>query len=219
VNQMEGSRGGDWHAQSIAQTLEGVGASAAGLSDEEAAVRLERFGENRLIPARPVPLLRILRDQLAGVVVLLLLVAAAISVALGDYIEAVAIAAVLFINTGIGFVTEWRARRAMEALRQLDVLRASVIRGGHLQLVDAARLVPGDLIEVSAGHGVPADARLTATTDLRVTEAALTGESLPVSKRADAVLDPATDLADRFTMVFKGTTVVAGFGRAAASCG
>jgi Ca2+-transporting ATPase len=211
---MEGSRGGDWHAQSIAQTLEGVGASAAGLSDEEAAVRLERFGENRLIPARPVPLLRILRDQLAGVVVLLLLVAAAISVALGDYIEAVAIAAVLFINTGIGFVTEWRARRAMEALRQLDVLRASVIRGGHLQLVDAARLVPGDLIEVSAGHGVPADARLTATTDLRVTEAALTGESLPVSKRADAVLDPATDLADRFTMVFKGTTVVAGFGRA-----
>ena len=202
------------YAASIPDVLSATGTTEKGLSQQEADARLLQYGENRLAPAAPVPVFSILRDQLASVVVLLLFVAAVISLTLGDFIEATAIAAVLLINTAIGFVTEWRARRAMEALRQLDVLRASVTRDGHLQLVDADRLVPGDLIEVTAGHGVPADARLIVTADLRVTEAALTGESLPVSKKSDARLDVPTDLADRVNMVFKGTTVVAGFGRA-----
>jgi Ca2+-transporting ATPase len=203
-----------WHAISIEQVLAALQTEPTGLSDDEANARLSRVGPNRLSPPEPVSALEILRDQLTGVVVYLLVVATLISLALGDRLEAAAIGAVLIINTLIGFGTEWRARRAMEALRELDVPRASVVRHGHLRVIDAQSLVPGDIIEVSAGHQVPADARVMQSTDLRTTEAALTGESLPVSKTADIALDPATALADRVNMVFKGTTVAAGTGRA-----
>ena len=204
----------NWHSLSISAALEAAETNATGLSDDEAAARLVQFGPNRLAPPQPASAWMILRDQLSGVVVVLLLVAAGISLALGDFLEAAAITAVLVINTAIGFTTEWRARRAMEALRGLDVPRASVVRAGQLRLIDSERLVPGDVIELSAGHRVPADARLILETDLRVTEAALTGESLPVSKSADSALDAAIPLADRVNMVFKGTTVAAGIGRA-----
>jgi len=206
-------RRGDWHTLSIERTLSVAGAAIHGLSVNEAALRLRVYGPNRLTPPKSISALRILRDQLVAVVVVLLLAAAVISLALGDFIEAAAIFAVLVINAVIGFLTEWRARRAMDALRQLDVPRATVLRAGHVEFIDADRLVPGDLIEVSAGHAVPADARLITTTDLRINEAALTGESLPVSKTAEIELDAGTGLADRTNMVFKGTTVAAGFGR------
>ncbi len=184
------------------------------MTDAEAEVRLARYGPNRLSPAPPASALAILRDQLTGVVVLLLLAAAVLSLLLGDRLEAAAIAAVLVINTLIGFLTEWRARRAMEALLDLDVPRATVVRQGQLRLIDAHTLVPGDVIEVTAGHRVPADARLVSTIDLRVSEAALTGESLPISKRADVQLEEAVPLAERRNLVFKSTTVAAGTGRA-----
>lgn len=203
-----------WHALSIDEALSRSISSPNGLSDEEAAARLSTYGLNRLTPPQPVSALKILRDQLVGVVVFLLFGAAVISLLLGDFVEAAAIAAVLVINTIIGFLTEWRARRAMEALRQLDVPRATVVRGGRAQLIDAERLVPGDVVEMTAGHAIPADARLLTSSDLRVNEAPLTGESLPISKSADLVLDGNTDLADRANMAFKGTTVTAGLGRA-----
>jgi len=203
-----------WHALAVEPALAALQTESTGLSDQEAAARLVRFGPNRLTPAEPVSALVILRDQLTSVVVFLLVAAALISLLLGDRLEAAAIAAVLVINTLIGFFTEWRARRAMEALRELDTPRASVVRHGHLRVVDAQTLVPGDIIELSAGHQVPADARVIQESDLRTTESALTGESLPVSKTADIVLDPATPLAERLNMVFKGTTVAAGTARA-----
>jgi P-type Ca2+ transporter type 2C len=203
-----------WHSASIQAALEAARTQPTGLSGAEAAARLIQYGPNKLPPPEPVSALKILRDQLSGVVVFLLIAAGGISIALADYLEAAAIGAVLLINTAIGFFTEWRARRAMDALRALDVARASVVRQGRLLLIDAEFLVPGDVIEVSAGHAMPADARLILTTDLRVTEAALTGESMPVSKTADQVLDAAAALADRSNMVFKGTTAVAGIGRA-----
>ncbi len=203
-----------WHTLSIERALAAAETTLAGLRQAEAEARLLQFGANRLPPPTPVSALKILKNQLTGVVIILLFAAAAISIALADYVEAAAISIVLVINTTIGFVTEWRARRAMEALRQLDVSRASVIRDGHLQLIDADRLVPGDIIEVAAGHAVPADVRLVATTDFRVDESALTGESMPVSKSSFVELDSSTDLADRTNMAFKGTAVVAGFARA-----
>ena len=203
-----------WHATSIDRALTDLQTDLAGLTDQEAAARLSRFGPNRLSPAPPVSALAILRDQLTGVVVLLLFAAALISLALDDRLEAAAIGAVLVINTLIGFLTEWRARRAMEALRELDVPGATVVRRGHPRIVDAQTLVPGDIIELSAGHKVPADARVIQESDLRTNEAALTGESLPVSKTAETVLDPTTALADRINLVFKGTTIAAGTGRA-----
>jgi Ca2+-transporting ATPase len=204
----------DWHTLAPAAALEAAATTPAGLTEAEATARAARFGPNRMPAPEAVSALKILRDQLTGVVVLLLISAAAVAIAMGDYIEAAAIAGVLVINTSIGFATEWRARRAMEALRDLEVARASVLRDGRLQLVFAERLVPGDLVEVNAGHVVPADGRLIQTTDLRIAEAALTGESVPVSKHADLVVEADTDLADRANMVFKGTTVSAGFGRA-----
>ena len=146
--------------------------------------------------------------------VLLLAVAAAISLALGDIVEAAAITAVLVINAVLGFVTEWRARRAMEALLGLAAPRAAVVRSGRLVMVDAATLVPGDVIQLDAGNRVPADARVMHGLDLGIMEAALTGESLPVEKSADVLPDIRLAVADRVNMVYLGTVVATGSGRA-----
>lgn len=202
-----------WHALPPADVLREFGSRPEGLSDDEARRRLERFGPNELRAAKPVPAWKILRDQLRSVVVGLLVAAILLSLALGDELDAIAIAAVLVINTVIGFLTEYRARRAMEALLRLEVPRALVRRGAPPREIDARDLVPGDIIEVEAGRAIPADARLIAATELRVAEAALTGESLPVRKGTDPDPEDAP-LAERHGMVYKGTTVVAGSGRA-----
>jgi Ca2+-transporting ATPase len=191
-----------------------MASTADGLSSEEVRTRLERYGPNRLEVARPAPAWRILLDQFRSVVVILLVVAAGIAWALADTADAVAIAAVLVINAGLGFVTELRARRAMEALKQLDVPRAVVVRGGRTLEISARELVPGDVIVLESGQSVPADARLIESTDLRLTEAPLTGESLPVDKEAEQVLDAPTVLAERINMVYQATVVVAGTARA-----
>lgn len=204
---------GAHHATPLEGVLSELHSGVAGLSDGEARTRLTRFGPNRLEPARPVPPLVILLNQLRSVVVVLLIAAGAISLALGERLEAGAIGAVLLLDTVIGFMTEWRARRSMDALLRLEVPRASVVRAGHLRSVDAAELVPGDVVQIDAGDEVPADARLIEATDLRTNEAALTGESLPVAKTS-GVLDVDTPLAERRNMVYKGTTVAAGTARA-----
>jgi P-type Ca2+ transporter type 2C len=200
------------HAASVADVLSELDSRPSGLSEDEAARRLQQYGPNRFELTKPVSALKILGDQLRSIVVALLIVAAVISLTLGDWIEAVAIAVVLAINTVIGFVTELRARRAMAALLRLDVPRAFVVRGGQVHGVDAHGLVPGDVIAVNAGQQVPADGRVIEEVDLRSDEASLTGESMPVSK-STAVLPPDTPLADRTNMVYKGTTVVAGTAR------
>jgi P-type Ca2+ transporter type 2C len=199
-----------WHSQSIDEVLRHFTTSRTGLDDAAARRVLDRVGPNRLQPAKPVSAIKILGDQFKSVVVYLLIAAAAISFALGDHVESMAIAAVLAINTIIGFATELRARRAMEALLQYDVSKATVMRSGKLRTIDAATIVPGDIVRLDMGRRVPADARLIETNDVGVDEAALTGESLPVSKRADDMLDEGTPLADRANMIYKGTTVVSG---------
>ena len=203
-----------WHAQPIADVFDALQTGPHGLGDAEAARRLADVGPNRLSRTKPIPALRIFVRQLASVVVVLLGAASLVALALDDRIEAAAIAAVLVLNTVVGFVTELRARRAMDALLQFEVPRATVVRGGRAHLIDSSTLVPGDLIELVAGQAVPADARLVATAEFRTIEAALTGESLPLTKHADARLDPDTPLADRTTMVYTGTTVAAGTARA-----
>ncbi|MET0398321.1 MAG: HAD-IC family P-type ATPase [Longimicrobiaceae bacterium] len=203
-----------WHALPAADVLARLGVDADGLAEAEAAVRASRFGPNTLHIAAPVSAWRILVAQLRSVVVLLLVAAAALSWATGDAAEAAAIAAVLVLNTALGFGTELRARRAMEALRGLDVPTATVVRGGRQLRVDAAGVVPGDVLVLEAGSLVPADARLLRSAELRTAEAALTGESLPVDKDADARPDPDAPLAERATMVYKGTAVAAGAARA-----
>ena len=187
-------------------------AASSGLWHAEASQRLRRVGFNELPPATPVSSLHILIGQLRSVVVLLLFVGAVAAIWLGERSEGAAIATVLVINTSIGFATELHARRAMTALLGLDVTRATVLRDGHLQLVDARLLVPGDVIELHAGQRVPADGRVLDDTELMVDEAILTGESMPVAKHS-TVLRETTQLADRINMVHKGTTVVGGMAR------
>jgi P-type Ca2+ transporter type 2C len=204
----------DWHASSITAVLRALETDANGLSGDEAASRLQKFGPNRLRPPTPVSALRVLSDQFKSIVVYLLFAAVLVSAVLGDWAEAAAVALVLLINTALGFTMELRARRTMDALVKMNVVRASVFRDGHLVTVDAAVLVKGDIVELTAGHHVPADSRLIHVTDFRTDEAALTGESELISKAAAVERPVNTALADRINMIYKGTTVAQGVARA-----
>ena len=198
-----------WHATPIVEVMNRLQTTPAGLEEEEAAWRLSRVGPNRLPPPRPTSAAKILIDQFKSVVIALLAAATGVSIITGDYLDAAAIVFVLAINTLIGFGTEIRARRAMDALLQFDLPLAGVLRGGALRVVPAADLVPGDVIEINAGQSVPADARLLEAADLRMIESALTGESLPVSKASDAMLPAETARGGRaFTTVPSGATMV-----------
>ena len=202
-----------WHALAREDVLQRLESGPAGLDEVEAARRLARFGPNLFRRAMPVSPWRILVAQLRNVVVALLVVAAALAFLTGDPLDGAAVVAVLVLNVVIGFTTELRAHRAMEALVALEVAHARVMRGGQWREVDARDLVPGDLVHLEAGQSVPADARLTEAAELRVEEASLTGEPLPAAKDAAADLSADLPLADRATMVYKATTVARGRGQ------
>ena len=202
-----------WHAMPPGDAVRLLQSRAAGLSEAEAADRLARHGPNLFRAARPVSAWVVLLGQLHSVVVLLLAIAGVVAALSGETLDAAAIAAVLLLNVAIGFTTELRARRAMESLQSLEVGTARVLRDGQAHEVDARFLVPGDIIEIEAGQAVPADARLIEGTELRIVEASLTGESVPVDKRHDEILPPDVPLPDRITMLYKATTAVAGRGR------
>jgi len=203
-----------WHALAPEDVLATMDASSDGLSSADVARRLTQYGPNVLEVTPPEPAWRIFFRQLASVVTALLVAAVVFSIGVGDHADALAIAVVLALNVGIGFVMELRARRAVEALRSLDVQRATVLRDGAVVDVDARDLVPGDVVVLEAGRSVPADARIVDDAELRVTESLLTGESEPVTKQAHATIPETTALAERVTMAYKGTAVVAGSGRA-----
>ena len=200
------------HAETIQALIDRLMTSPAGLTDVEADRRLKEVGPNRVSTPTSISPWAILAQQVKSIVVALLLAAVALAWIMGDRPEAAAIGAVLAINVTIGFFTEWRARRAVAALLELDVPRAVVLRSGSLRVVDAHVLVPGDIIALDAGQQVPADGRIVTQQELRIDEAALTGESLPISKHADP-LPAETPLADRRNMVHRGTTALAGTSR------
>jgi Ca2+-transporting ATPase len=210
--------GREWHALSPADVLKLLTVDPdAGLSADEARRRLTRTGPNAVGEHPDTPLWRLVLAQFRSLVVLLLLAASVIAASLGQHVEALAILAALLLNAGIGFVTEWRARISLAKLRALTVPHALVRREGHPVRIRAAEVVPGDLLILEAGGHVPADGRLIRGSRLRTAEAALTGESVPVDKDVDARLVLETPLADRRSMVYLGTTVVAGSGLAVAT--
>jgi len=199
-----------WHTLPPEQTLALLESQAEGLTTTEADRRLQHFGPNRLERVEPISAWRILVAQFASLVVVLLAVAAGVAFALGDVLEAMAIAGVLAINTSIGFAVELRARRAMDALLRYEVPTATVLRDGRPQRLPSDRLVPGDVITLEEGDAVPADARLIGAVELRTVEASLTGESLPVDKAPEALRDAGALLGDRAPMLYTGTEVVTG---------
>ena len=199
-----------WSA-SPEEVLSALDSSADGLPGDEARRRLDEVGPNQLrdIDRRGVG--EILWEQFKSLVVLLLVGAMVVSFTFGQTIEGIAIGVVLALNTAIGFFTEWRAVRSMEALQQLGQVTARVRRDGTLDRRPAEELVPGDVVDLEAGDLVPADLRLLDTDRLQVDESPLTGESMPVEK-SPAPLERDTALAERSCMAYRGTAAVEGTG-------
>ncbi|TSE18563.1 putative cation-transporting ATPase F [Tepidimonas alkaliphilus] len=201
----------DWHTLPADEVLAVQKSQPRGLSAAEAEARLGRHGPNRLAEAPPVPLWRRVARQFNNLLILVLLAAAAITVGLGHGLDAAVILAVVLLNVTIGLVQEGKAERALAAIRALLDPRAQVWRDGHLVETDAAHLVPGDVVQVSAGDRVPADVRWLRAHELRIDESALTGESVPVGKGVEPV-DAGAELGDRRSMGYAGTLVTAGLG-------
>ena len=181
-----------------------------GLGGQEAAARLQRYGPNELETEKPVPAWRRFLAQFQDVLIILLLIATAISVGLWVYerdtalpYEGLTIFAIVLLNGILGYVQETRAERAVAALRAMSANEATVLRDSERQSVPAAEQVPGDVVLIEEGDTIPADARLTGSTALQTMEASLTGESLPVSKDV-APLEEGAGLGDRHNVVFSG---------------
>jgi magnesium-transporting ATPase (P-type) len=200
------------HAMPAEAALAAVEADSNGLSEAEAARRLERFGPNRLPePPRRSPALRFLA-HFHNVLIYVLLASAAITAALGHLVDTGVILAVVIANAIIGFIQEGRAEQAMDAIRQMLAPKSAALRDGERRSVDSASLVPGDIVMLEAGDRVPADLRLIEAAGLRIEEAILTGESVPVDKATRPVAADAP-IGDRSSMAFSGTLVAAGAGR------
>ncbi len=203
----------DWHALATEQVLRDLEVHEGGLTSEEAAQRLHRYGHNQLHEAPRPGWLAMLWEQLNSFVVILLIVAAVISALLGEWVDASAILAIVVLNTILGIVQERRAEEALAALKRLAAPDAQVLRDGHRETISSRNLVPGDIVFLEAGNFVPADLRLLEAVNLRVEEASLTGESLPVQKNAATVLGRNVPLGDRRNTAFMGTLVAYGRGR------
>jgi len=199
--------------QDVASVLKSFSVDpAVGLDSAEVIARRDKFGSNQLSPAKRDGLLSILADQFKSVVILLLCVAGALAFVFSDFAEGLAIFAVIAINASIGFVSELRAIRSMEALSRLGQVETIVMRDAVLKQILAAELVPGDIVILEAGDIVSADIRLIEAAKLQVDEAALTGESLPVNKSND-ILATDTPTVEQANMVFRGTAITRGTGR------
>jgi Ca2+-transporting ATPase len=202
-----------WHALDMNQVLNDLQVRETGVTAHEAEERMTRFGPNQLAEARPTSFLTILWEQLNNFVVMLLVAASAISALLGEWVDASAILAIVVLNTVLGIVQERRAEQALAALKRLAAPEAQVMRDGHRTVIPARELVPGDIVFLEAGNYVPADMRLLEAVNLRVEEASLTGESLPVKKNSATVLDRNVPLGDRKNTAFMGTLISYGRGR------
>jgi len=204
----------NWHELDAEEVLAHWNVSAEnGLDEAEADRRLAQYGPNELIDRGGKSPWKILLEQLTGVMVLILIVSAVISIFLGDYEDAIAILAIVVLNTILGFTQEYRAERAMSALKKMTVPVVRVRRGGRLAEISARELVPGDVLLLEAGNTVPADGRVIESANLRVQEAVLTGESEPVEKSAGALTQSNLTLGDRRNLVYSGTAVTYGRGR------
>ena len=203
-----------WHTLPVEDVIKELDTHLErGLSSSAAAQRLQTFGPNQLNEAPPTSFWKMLLQQFDNFVVIMLIIAAIISAVLGDWIESAAILAIVALNATLGVIQEQKAEQALAALRKMAAPDAHVIRDGIHQVIPAHQLVPGDLVLLEAGNFVPADLRLIEAVNLRVEEAALTGESVPVQKTASVLLEKSLPIGDQRNTAFMGTLVNYGRGK------
>lgn len=202
-----------WHLLNPKEVLEILQSSDMGLDSNEARRRFERYGPNELIEKRRKSWWMMLLDQFRDFMILVLIAAAVVAGMIGEPADSIAIAVIVLLNAVLGFVQEYRAEKAMAALKKLAAPSATVVRNGHPEAIGAEGLVPGDLVLLEAGSVVPADIRLTEAVQARIDEAALTGESVPVEKDSAALPEADLPIGDRHNMAYKGTLVTYGRGQ------
>jgi len=215
---MEGNSGSNQPAwrQKTTKLLKNLGVEEKeGLTEEEAKQRKKEFGPNKLRETERKSRWKILLDQFKSFLVLLLGIAAVVSLAMGQRLEGISIFAVLLINGLIGFITELKAVSSMEALKEMTEIDTQVLRNSEEHKVPAEEVVPGDIVVLHAGDMVPADLRVVESSKLQIDESALTGESVPVSKNNE-VIEEEVPLAERKNMLFKGTFLTRGSAKAVA---
>jgi len=203
-----------WHRMDPRELVEALGSDAAqGLSEAEAARRLDEHGRNELAEGKRTPPIALFLNQFQDFMVLVLIGATLISGLLGEYMDAVAILAIILLNGVLGFIQEYRAEQSLRSLKALTAPTARVIRDGETREIPAARLVPGDIVVLASGDRVPADLRLLEASSLYAEESALTGESVPVEKFARPIDEDAPGAGDLKNICFMGTMVTRGAGR------
>ncbi len=202
-----------WHAQSTEETLSELKVDEKGLPEQEAQSRLATYGPNELKKEKGKSPLKLFLEQFTNVLIVILLIATGLSLVVGETVDALIILVIVIASASLGFTQEYRSEKAVEALKRMAAPTAIVIRAGKEAKVPASQLVPGDVVLLYTGDKVPADCRLLEAFNLKVEEAALTGESAPADKNAQA-LQEHTPLNDQRNMVFAGTVVA--YGRAKA---
>jgi Ca2+-transporting ATPase len=201
----------NWHNLEVPDVLDSLGSKRDGLSHDEAQQRLAQFGYNELAAGEKISPWKIFLEQFKNFLIIILLVAVVLSAVIGEVADAIVIFVIILFAAGLGFVQEYRAERAMEALKRMAAPMASVLRGGKEKEIPASELVPGDIIFLRTGDRIPADARLIEAVNLKADEASLTGESVSVEKTAK-VLPEEISIGDMKNMAFMGTAAVYGRG-------
>jgi P-type Ca2+ transporter type 2C len=202
-----------WHTKNIDETLTHLNTSRQGLTDQEVQKRLTESGFNELTTQKPKTTAQLIFHQFSDFMILVLVLAAVVSGIIGDLTDTLVILLIVLLNAILGFTQEYRAEKAMQALKKMAATNATVIRNGTHATIPAIELVPGDLVMIEVGNIVPADIRLTDSMMLKVDEASLSGESFPAEKQIEALpADSSLPLGDRTNLLFKGTHVTYGRG-------
>ena len=201
-----------WHQKTVEDVIEELNTSLKGISSEEAQKRLLEYGPNELKEKKKKTPLMMFLDQFRDFMILVLIAAALISGFIGELSDTIAIIVIVVLNAVVGFIQEYRAEKAMAALKKMAAPSATVMRNSMPETIPASELVPGDIVMLEAGKIVPADMRLIEAAHFKVEEAALTGESVPVEKNTNALHDEHLPMGDRKNMAYKGTFVTSGRG-------
>ena len=202
-----------WHCMSYEQTMTALGTSEEGLSDEEAAAQLKKYGKNVLREVKPKSIWKMIAEQLSDIMVIILFIAMIFSLVMSfiegeGLAEAIVIFVVIVVNATVGVIQEKKAADALEALKKMTAPNARALRNGEESIVPASELVPGDIVYLEDGAIVPADIRIIRDNNMSIQEASLTGESVPSPKDGEAILEENAPLGDRINMAYSSSIVM-----------